>query len=40
MARDKVTGQLKPVMIEPPSTVLQHSDCHKFITAADKTRLT
>jgi len=38
MARDKVTGQLKPVSLEPPQTFHQ-SDCHTFITAADKTCL-
>jgi len=40
MARDKVTGQLKPVTIEPPTNLRHHSDCQKFITASDKPRLT
>jgi len=43
MARDKVTGQLKPVAIEPPINVRHLTDCHEYITAAaaaDKPRLT
>jgi len=39
LARDKVTGQLKPVTLELPPN-FQHADCHKFINAADKNRLT